>query len=246
MNKLKLMIADCEESFCTELSHLLQGQYIIKTCSDGLQALELLYAFVPDILVLDVMLPSLDGITLLQKAAQQGFRPSVIVMSSYYSEYIANAASHFEVSYMMRKPCCADACAARIDDISQGLLISSAPRSDARTQVTGFLLQLGISAKRKGYAYLREGILLFSQDMSQMVTKELYPAIAAKFSSSRDQVERAIRSAIQNAWKVRDCEIWGRYFSQVESGSCHCPTNGEFIARLSDYLILCAEAQLRE
>ncbi len=246
MNKLKLMVADCDEGFCSEIAQILQGQYIIKTCSDGIQALELLHALVPDILILDVMLPSLDGITLLQKAAQQGLRPSVIVMTSYYSEYISNAAGHFDVCYMMRKPCCADACAARIEDISKGLLLSSAPKSDSRTQITSVLLQLGLSAKLKGYAYLREGILLFSQDTSQMVTKELYPAIAAKFSSSRDQVERAIRSAIQNAWKDRDSDIWSRYFTQVEEGSSHCPTNGEFIARLADYLILCAEAQLQE
>lgn len=243
MNKLKLLVADCEEAFCTELTDLLQGQYIIKTCVDGAQALELMNTFLPDILVLDMMLPCIDGITLLQKAAQQGLHPTVIIMTSYYSDYISSAAGHFDVCYMMRKPCSADACAARISDISQNILVSSVPKADSRTQISSVLLQLGLSAKLKGYAYLREGILLFAQDMTQMVTKELYPAIGAKFSSSRDQVERAIRSAIQSAWKNRDNEIWRRYFTLADGDHIHCPTNGEFIARLADYLLLCAASQ---
>jgi len=246
MNHLKLLVADSEEGFCSTLEENLRGQYHIKTCHDGTQALEILRLFTPDILILDMMLPGLDGITLLQRASEQGLNPSVIAMTNYCSDYISSAAGRFHVSYMMRKPCEVDACAARIMDISQNLQSSAAPKTDLRTQISNMLLQLGLSTKLKGYAYLREGILLYSQNATQMVTKELYPAIGAKFCSSRDRVERAIRSAIQNAWKNRDNRVWHHYFACPEGLACHCPTNSEFIARLTDYLMLDSEKQEQE
>jgi two-component system response regulator (stage 0 sporulation protein A) len=220
------------------LSEALQGSYSIRTCHEGTQALEMLRMFAPDILILDMMLPGLDGITLLQRASEQGLNPTVIAMTNYCSEYISSAAGRFHVSYMMRKPCEAEACAARIMDISQNLMVSAAPKTDPRTQISNILLQLGLSAKLKGYAYLREGILLFSRDATQLITKELYPAIGAKFGSSRDRVERAIRSAIQNAWKNRDHEKWNCLFARSGGYGGRCPTNSEFIARLTDHLML--------
>lgn len=237
MNNLKVLVADSTEEFCRTLAKALQGQYRIKTCQEGTKTLEILRTFVPDVLILDMMLPGLDGITLLQQAAQQGMHPMVLAMTNYFSEYIADAAGRFNVCYMMRKPCSAEACAARVADITRQLACSSIPREDPRTACTNLLLHLGIPAKLKGYGYLREGIILFARDVSQPVTKELYPAIGAQFDSTGEQVERAIRSAIQNAWRERDREAWQQYFPDSDK----CPTNSEFIARLADVLLLESE-----
>lgn len=246
MNNLKLLVADSADDFCSALTAQLQDRYNVKTCQDGTRAQELLRIFAPDILILDMMLPGLDGITLLQRTAQQGIHPAVIAMTSYCSEYIANAAGRFNVCYMMRKPCSAEACAERIEDIAQQLMSSAVPKADPRALVSNVLLQLGFSAKLKGYGYLREGILLFAEDVSQLVTKELYPAIGAKFCSSGDRVERAIRSAIQNAWDSGVNELWSYFFAQTDGSAVRCPTNSEFIARLADHLLLEKEVQRKE
>lgn len=246
MNNLKLLVADSAEAFCNALVEKLQDRYNVRACRDGARAQELLQVFAPDILILDMMLPGLDGITLLQRAAQQGLHPAVIAMTNYCSEYMAEAAGRFNVCYMMRKPCSPDACAERTEDIARQLMVTAAPKADPRTSVSNVLLQLGFSAKLKGYGYLREGILLFAEDMSQLVTKELYPAIGAKFYSSGDRVERAIRSAIQSAWESRTGELWTFFFARAEAGTDRCPTNSEFIARMADFLLLGKEAPGKE
>jgi len=245
MKSLKLLVADSAEDFALALANILQDRYQVRICRDGTRAQELLRSFAPDILVLDMMLPGVDGITLLQRAAQQGQHPAVIAMTSYCSEYMAEAAGRFHVCYMMRKPCSAEACAERIEDIAQQLVATAAPKADPRTAVSNVLLQLGFSPKLKGYGYLREGILLFAQDVSQPVTKELYPAISAKFCSSGEGVERAIRSAIQSAWEGGS-EHWGRLFPQADAETVHCPTNSEFIAGIADHLLLEKEVACKE
>lgn len=245
MNGIKILVADSTDDFREALSKTLQGQFRVRACHEGTQALEMLCTFIPDILILDMMLPGLDGITLLQKAAQKGIRPHVIATTNYFSDYMAEAASRFQVCYMMRKPCSPEACAARITDITQHLSLSLAPKSDHRAAVANVLIHLGVPAKLKGYGYLREGIMLFSKDISQPVTKELYPAVAEKFNCTGEQVERAIRSAIQNAYKSGDQEAWRLFFPDVTHDGHHCPTNSEFIARLTEVLMLEDDGDLR-
>lgn len=246
MSHLKILIADSADDFCTQLAQKLQERYNVRTCRDGIRAQELLATFVPDIWILDMLLPGLDGITLLQRAQQQGLHPAVIAMTGYCSEYMAESAGRFRVCYMMRKPCSPEACAERIEDIALQTVATSAPKADPRTQVSNVLLQLGFSAKLKGYGYLREGVLLFAKDTSQLVTKELYPAIGAKFSSCGERVERAIRSAIRQAWENGEAERWRCYFAQTDAGADRCPTNSEFIARIADHLLLEKEAPCKE
>lgn len=238
MNGIKILVADSTDDFCAALSQTLQGQYRVRACQEGTQALEMLCTFLPDILILDMMLPGLDGITLLQRAAQRGIHPHVIATTNYFSDYMAEAASRFQVCYMMRKPCSAEACAARITDITQHLSLTFAPKADLRAAAANVLIHLGVPAKLKGYGYLREGIVLFSRDVSQPVTKELYPAVAGKFGCTGEQVERAIRGAIQNAYKSGDNEAWRVFFPECSRDEQHCPTNSEFIARLTAALML--------
>ena len=78
MNKRKVLIADSSEDFRCALADTLHGIYHIRTTADGNQAMQLLRSFLPDILIVDLMLPGLDGITLLQHSAESGIRPMVL------------------------------------------------------------------------------------------------------------------------------------------------------------------------
>lgn len=246
MDKLKILIADTSEDFRNALAETLQGSYRIRIADNGMLALQLLRSFQPDILVLDLMLPEMDGITLLQKAAESRIQPITLATSRFYSDYTLEAVAQLGVSYAMVRPCNVNATIARITDLSQRLHTPSFSSPDPKILVSNTLLRLGISTKLRGYSYLREAVILFSKDPDQSITKELYPSVAAQFHGTAVQVERSIRSAIHTAWEHRDNQIWHLYFSPDDSGLISRPTNAAMISRLADILILGKEPQSQE
>ncbi len=234
MDGLKLLIADSSEDFRIALAEVLRGTYCVRECSDGVEALHIIRACPPDVLVLDLMLPGKDGISLLQEVAASGLRPMVLVTTRFTSDYVMDAMGQLGVGYVMRKPCDIQATITRIADLSQRISASMAARSDHGPNVSDMLLSLGIPTKLNGYGYLREAIPLMASDPNQSITKELYPAVAKLFRCEPKNVERSIRSAIATAWEKRDDRIWGMYFSRDGSGGVPRPTNAEFITRLAN------------
>lgn len=241
MDKLKILIIDPSEDFRSNLSHSLQSIYTVRTAADGLQGLQMLHSFLPDILVLDLMLPGLDGISLLQKTFDSGLHPAVLVITRYASEYVLESTTRMGVEYFMLKPSDISATMARIADLAGQLQTPIFAQPKPRTQISGALLQLGIPTKLRGYGYLREAILLMADDPKQSITKELYPAVATLFNASAIQIERSIRSAVHTAWTRRDEQVWRMYFPVSENGLVARPTNAAFISRLADLLLLNAE-----
>lgn len=238
MDALKLLIADGNEEFRLALAQALRGAYYVRSCETGKEALELLHSYRPDVLVLDLMLPELDGISLLQSAVAAGIRPMVLATTPFLNDYVLDSAEKIGVGYMMRKPCDIRATVARIADLSQRLQPPSVSQPDPRTNVTNLLLSLGVPTKLHGYAYLREAILLMAKDPGQSITKELYPTVASLCGCEPKHVERSSRNAIAAAWRHRDDRIWQLYFQPGPDGIIPRPTNGAFISRLADSLHL--------
>lgn len=229
----KLLIADCSEDYRTALANALTGQYHILCCRTGTEALELLRRETPDILVLDLMLPELDGLTLLERACSEGIRPMVLAATPILTGYVYSCAQRLGIEYLIRKPCEIDAIASRIKDLSQRLS-APRPKSDPAVSVTELLLSLGISTKHNGFAYLREAILLIAKNPSQSVTKVLYPAVAHIFGCQKENVERSIRTALDSAWERGDRQLWNRYFPDA----AYRPSNAVFISRIAEALLL--------
>lgn len=238
MDMLKLLIADGTEEFRLALADTLRGAYYIRTAREGKETLEMLHSFCPDVLVLDMMLPGLDGISLLQAAAAAGLQPMVLATTRYVSDYVLEAAGQLGVGYVMVKPCDVKATVARIADLSQRLHRPMISQPDSRTTVSNLLLALGIPTKLRGYGYLREAILLAAANPGQSITKELYPAVGVLCESTSVHVERSIRSAIHTAWERRDERIWQMYFQPGPEGRISRPTNAAFISRLADGMSL--------
>lgn len=237
MEMLKLLIADGTEEFRHALCDALRGAYHVRACADGCEALELLRTYSPDVLVLDLMLPGLDGISLLQQAAAAGMCPMVLATSRFLNDYVLEAADRMGVGYLMRKPCDVHATAARIADLSHHIRQPVPAKPDTRTQVSNLLLALGVPTKLRGYAYLREAILLMASNPGQSITKELYPAVGELCNSTAMHVERSARSAIAAAWEHRDINLWNLYFPQSGRGCESKPTNAAFISRLANGLL---------
>lgn len=233
---LKLLIADGTEAFRMALAEMLRGEYTVRICQEGEETLRLLKAFRPDALVLDLMLPGLDGITLLQRTAEEGIRPVVLATTRFQSEYVLESAAQLGVGYVMIKPCDVRAAAARLRDLTQRIGPPPVTRADPRTDASNLLLRIGMPAKLKGYPCLREALVAAMNDPNQSVTKELYPAVAAICGGNAKQVEHVIRSAINTVWLRRDDKVWGQFFQPGPDGSYPRPTNAEFIFRLADWL----------
>lgn len=233
MNTKRLLIADCSDEFRTALAESLSEQFDIRTARDGNEAWSLLQSFLPDVLVLDLMLPGTDGITLLRHCSEEDIRPAVLVTTRLYSEYIINTLADLGVGYILPKPCQVCAAAARAQELVN---LKPIPSAEPRFDIDDILLRLGFSRKLNGTRYLQQAIRLFAKDPQQMLTKELYGNVGQLFHASAAQVERAIRNAIQSTWTSRDERVWQRYFPTGEDGTVRRPTNGELITRLSEFV----------
>lgn len=243
MASRKLLIAEGSEEVTAALTEVLAGEYLIRTCSDGEEALLLLRSFAPDVLILDLMLPKIDGLTMLQMAREEGKLPAVLAVSRFLSEYISQALGRLGVDYAMQKPCAIRALVARIRDLERSMSLGKdpavperAPVQDPSVTVTNILLSMGFKSSHHGYQYLREAILIIAKNPDLPLTKELYPNVAGQFQRGGDNVERSCRTAIEYAIKHGDKQIWRMYFHANASGEIPKPTNGAFITRMAEAL----------
>lgn len=236
MEARRLVIADGSEEFTKALEEALRDSYDLQTCRDGVEALELIQTFRPDVLVLDLMLPGLDGISLLESIAAAKLHPMVMATSRFVNDYVVESVARLGVAYMMQKPCQIRAVAERIADLSQRVRHPSVTGPDPKTTVSNILLALGFPAKLRGYAYLREAAVIMAEKPEISITKELYPAVGLLCKADASHVERSIRSAISTAWKKRDEAIWQMYLGCGVDRTLTRPTNAELIFRLAEKL----------
>lgn len=232
----KLLIADGVEESRTALELLFQGRCEVRSCADGESALALLQAFEPDILVVDLMLPKTDGLSLIQTLHAAEKRPMILVQTGLVSPYVMERLQRMKVDYVMLRPCRAEALEARISDFL-AQLHDVVPQRSSRNQIIGnHLMNLGFSPNLDGYGYLTEAIPLYASDPAQSMTKELYAAVGQMRRKEASLVERSIRSAIDKAWMHRDERIWRQYFRCAPNGTVARPSNGAFIACMARLL----------
>ena len=247
-NNTTILIADNSEEFCKNLTAALQkagGYQIIGTAPDGEQAIRMAQQHRPDVLVLDLMLPKKDGISVLKAVANMEHRPAVLATSGFVTNYVASAAAGLGARYLMLKPCDMEELVERLDEIRGGEnrrtpTPSRNDKTSIESMVTGIIHEIGVPAHIKGYQYLREAIIIAVEDMDVInaITKVLYPQVAKTFQTTPSRVERAIRHAIEVAWDRGDLDTLQRFFGYTVSNTKGKPTNSEFIALIADKLQL--------
>lgn len=255
MEKIKVLIADPSEDFRSLLEAALGAEEdieVVGTAADGARALELTSSLRPDVLLLELVLPQLDGLGVMQRIPETGERPVVLVVSAFCNDQLVSKCADLGAYYFIPKPCDMQALAVRIRQSVSGTLPAAMPVSAAQKQaqnleavVTDIIHEIGVPAHIKGYQYLREAIILTINDMDVInaVTKVLYPAVAKKFGTTPSRVERAIRHAIEVAWDRGDLETLQKFFGYTVSNIKGKPTNSEFIAMIADCLSLRRKAQ---
>ncbi|MBT9143217.1 MAG: Stage 0 sporulation protein A [Dehalococcoidia bacterium] len=249
---LKVFIADDNREFCDLLIEYLEGQpdiEVVGKAYNGKEALDLIAKNPPDVLLLDIIMPYLDGLGVLEQIGQMKSRPKVIMLTAFGQEDITRKAVELGASYYILKPFNMDVLAERIRLLGNGQI--SAPsvnglsrpakkRTSLEADVTSIIHEIGIPAHIKGYHYLREAILMVvaEVDLLGSVTKILYPRIADRFDTTSSRVERAIRHAIEVAWSRNNIETSKKFFGYTINTERGKPTNSEFIALVADRMRL--------
>jgi len=254
--KIRILLADPGEDFRRLLAELCTEEgdmEIVASTGDGAEALQLCTNLKPDVLVTELVLPKLDGLSLLESLQRTETAPASIVVSGFYNDRVVSGCAELGALYFMPKPFDPALLLSRIRAVASAGSIPAAPniialsaeRNSAREPkleavVTDVIHEIGVPAHIKGYQYLREAIILTINDMEAInaVTKVLYPAVAKKFSTTPSRVERAIRHAIEVAWDRGDIETLQKYFGYTVSNIKGKPTNSECIAMIADSLLL--------
>jgi len=218
-------------------------KFDVKQVNNGNDAIEVLKNEDFDLLIVDIVLPEIDGFEVIENAKEINKNLKVIVLSALASDVFMKKATNLGISYFMLKPISYDVLKKRVvdvleqSDVSQNKQIAS---KEIEEKITNIFITVGIPAHIKGYQFLREAIKLSmgNPEIINSITKKLYPSIAEKFETSASKVERAIRHAIEVAWNRGKIENINSVFGLTVYSNNEKPTNGEFIALVADKMLL--------
>lgn len=259
-NKISVLIADDNKEFGEILSEYLKSQNdieVIGVAKDGVEAFDMIMSQKPDVAILDIIMPHLDGLGVLEKinSSQMSKRPLCIMLTAVGQDKITQRALALGAEYYIVKPFDMDVLINRIRELKNFHKISmiktdavidvksqyvNNPSKSLEAEVTNIIHEIGVPAHIKGYQYLRDAIMMVVKDIEMInsITKQLYPSIAKAYNTTPSRVERAIRHAIEVAWsrgQVETIDALFKYTINIGKGK---PTNSEFIAMIADKLRL--------
>lgn len=249
-----ILIADDNKDFCELLNGYLSAQpdlRVVGVAHNGQETLKLVQRTQPDVIILDIIMPLMDGLGVLERLGSLELRkrPKVIVLTAFGHESVAQRMAMVGADYYIMKPFDLDILVTRIKqlvgaevaDLRPGYGVSDKPQiRDVELLVSNTIRELGVPAHIKGYLYLRDAIIMVIHrvDLLSAVTKELYPTIASKYKTTSSRVERAIRHAIEVAWTRGNVDMINSMFGHTVNPERGKPTNSEFIALVADRLRL--------
>ena len=252
MKNNKLYILDNNDIHMTKILDLLSDKYeIVGNSNDGKLGLEQIEKLRPDLIISDIVLQNYDGFELLEKLANMNneYKAKVLILSSIKGEDFAQKAITMGANYYLAKPVDDEVLIKRINDILQNntqddkkvySTLKSSKNRQLDEKISNIFITVGIPAHIRGYQFLREAIKMAidEPDVINSITKQLYPTIAQRFSTSASKVERAIRHAIEVAWNRGKIENINSLFGLKVYSSNEKPTNGEFIALVADKMLI--------
>ena len=247
MNMCKVLIVEDNREYAYQLKkEISEGQNIeiVGVAYDGMEAVEYINKTEPDVVLLDLVIPKLDGIGVMERSYTK--RPEFIVVSAASQDRIISRAIEAGAGYYMLKPVDSSVILERIYQIknsSEKLATREFTKHEPyeiEAKVTEVIHEIGVPAHIKGYQYLREAIMMTidNMDIINSITKQLYPTVAKTYNTTPSRVERAIRHAIEVAWDRGDTDVLNSFFGYTISGGKGKPTNSEFIAMIADRLRL--------
>ncbi|MDD6194691.1 MAG: sporulation transcription factor Spo0A [Lachnospiraceae bacterium] len=259
MEKLNVVIADDDELMVQLLDAIVQSDEdlsVVGVAKDGEEAVRLIKEKEPDVMLLDVVMPKMDGLGVLESVNHDTTIhkvPNFIMISAVGRQEVTEDAFALGADYFIMKPFDSNAIIQRIKRTKKprtpkslitikNPVVSDKERSDATLEadVTNIIHEIGVPAHIKGYQYLRDAIVMSVNDMDMLnsITKVLYPTIAKKYDTTTSRVERAIRHAIEVAWSRGKMDTIDELFGYTINHGKGKPTNSEFIALITDKIRL--------
>ena len=245
---IKVAIADDNREFSGIMQEFLHDQAdieLVGVAYNGEQILTIMEEQQPDVVILDIIMPHLDGIGVLEQMnIKGGRRPKIIMLTAFGQEAITQRVVELGADYYVLKPFNMDVLVSRIRQLagsitSQRRVVAQAIKArPVDVEVTNIIREMGIPAHIKGYQYLRDAIIMIIAEIELLgaVTKVLYPMIAEKHQTTPSRVERAIRHAIEVAWSRGNSDMINRLFGYTVKLEKSKPTNSEFMAMIADKL----------
>ena len=261
-NVISVAVVDDNAEIRKALSDFLSLQpdiTVVGTANDGESGLRMIREAKPDVAVLDIVMPGTDGLGLLEQISKTPSlsETSCIMFSALGNDAVIRKAMLLGASYFMLKPCedfmllanqiricckklqASPSAAFKPSGVSREYF-SRVNEGNLESIITEIIHDIGVPAHIKGYGYLREaiGLCIRDDEFINSITKLLYPTVAKNFSTTSSRVERAIRHAIEVAWSRGKEEVLTDIFGYTIDTNKGKPTNGEFIAMISDSIKL--------
>lgn len=257
MEHLSVAIADDNQKILDILGDIISTDKeldLVGKAKNGEEMCQIIKDRQPDVVLLDLIMPKMDGLTVMEQVNQEHFvnkRPYFIVITAVGQERITEDAFNKGANYYVLKPFNNSMLLDRIKSVRK-MSKNSDKKSDEiqndypakgeslENRVTNMLHEIGIPAHIKGYHYLRDAIIMAVNDMDVLnaITKILYPTVAKKYQTTSSRVERAIRHAIEVAWSRGKLDTLDELFGYTVSTGKGKPTNSEFIALIADTIQL--------
>lgn len=252
--EIDVLLADDNMDFCNVVGNYInsqEGLKVVGMAHDGKDAFQQILEKKPSVVILDGIMPELDGLGVLEKINNSNLfpkKPAVIMLSAITEQKITQEALDLGAVYYMAKPFNMDGLVKRIHMVSkaennnttQAFEVKQNNGYNLEARVTEMLHEIGVPAHIRGYHYMREAIKMAIDDIEVLnyITKELYPNIAKISNTTPSRVERAIRHAIEVAWSRGKLDVKNDLFSYTINMNKGKPTNSEFIALIADRLRL--------
>lgn len=264
MSKISVAIADDNERIVGLLTEVMENDpeiEVVGIAYNGLDAIKVVNEEHPDVVLLDLVMPKLDGLGVLEhfKYQSEGEKlPTFIVITAIGQEGVTERAFSLGADYFMMKPFDNQILINRVKQIRQmdrGRIVEPKRETAGKSthssnnyymehklesDVTNIIHEIGVPAHIKGYQYLRDAIMMSVNDgeMLNSITKLLYPSIAKQHKTTPSRVERAIRHAIEVAWSRGKMDTIDDLFGYTVSNGKGKPTNSEFVALIADKIRL--------
>lgn len=268
MEKINIVAADDNEGILELIDTVVSNEedmQLVGKASNGVDAVKVIREKKPDVVLLDVIMPKLDGLGVLEELSNDMSmtnQPNYIMLSAVGKDNITENAFNLGAEYYMVKPFDVNFLLKKIRECKTAANATTAKRNQSfnkdgqngistnfyqevsdqtlEVEITNIIHEIGVPAHIKGYQYIRDAILMSIRDreMINSITKILYPTISKKYQTTPSRVERAIRHSIEVAWNRGNPDIIEEYFGYTVSDGKGKPTNSEFVALIADKLRL--------
>lgn len=243
METIKIIVADDNIDFSNLLVDFFSHDDsidVIGAAYNGLQAVELVKTTSPDVVLLDIIMPVMDGFGVLEEINKlpPEDRPQIILISAFGQERMTRIAMALGADFFVIKPVDLQHLAVRIKQLYCLRHFSRRRETDAedliesdeKLQICSFLNQLGVPSHLKGYDYIEYAVEIILGDLTALnsIHRKIYTRISQKFTTVPIRVERAIRNAIEQTFLRGNKNLVYDLFGSCLNEKKSRPSNSEF------------------